>query len=81
MSITPTSSKVTDKQGVEIENFLSEFLPRLKRQPGELGIYHSRWPANGDEVTTIIWENEQAMNAYRGSILSQKPIAFEISHN
>ena len=81
MFITLTSSKVTDEQAVEVESFLSEFLPRLKLEPGVLGIYHYKRPDQGDEVTAIVWENEQAVKAYRGGMLVREPIAFEQAHN
>jgi heme-degrading monooxygenase HmoA len=80
MFITLTSSKVTDEQAREVESLLAEFLPRLKRQPGVLGIYHFRRPDLGDEVTAIVWENEQALRAYRESELIKEAIAFEKAH-
>ncbi len=81
MYITLTSSVVTDEQSGEVEKFLAEFLPRLKRQPGVLEIYHFKRPELDEEVTAIIWEDEQAMKAYRESELVKEPMAFERQHN
>ncbi len=81
MFITITTSKATPEQFQEVEAFLHEFLPRLKQQPGVLAIYHYARPGQGDESTIIIWENEEAVQAYRRSELIQKAIAFEQAHN
>ena len=81
MFITITTSKATPEQLEEIETFLHEFLPRLERQPGLLAIYHYARPEQGDESTIIIWENEEAVQAYRRSDLIQEAIAFEQAHH
>ena len=81
MFITLTSSKITVDQARESENFLDDFLPRLKHQPGVMGIYHFQRPDKGDEVTVIVWENEEAMKVYREGELIKEPIAFESLYN
>lgn len=80
MFITITTSKATPEQFHEVETFLQEFLPRLKQQPGVLSIYHYARPEQGDESTIIIWENEEAVKAYRRSELIQEAMAFEQAH-
>ncbi len=81
MHITMTNSKGTPEQLHEAEEFLSGFLPRFKQQPGVLAIYHFNRPDKGDELTIVVWENEDAVRAYRGSELIKEPIAFEKAHN
>ncbi len=81
MFITITTSKATPEQLHEVEAFLHEFLPRLKQQPGVVAIYHYVRPEQGDESTIIIWENEEAVKAYRTSDLIKEAIAFEQAHN
>jgi quinol monooxygenase YgiN len=81
MLLTITTSKATPEQLQEVETFLHEFLPRLKQQPGVLAIYHFARPEQGDESTIIIWENEEAVKAYRASDLIKEAIAFEQAHN
>lgn len=81
MFMTITTSKATPEQLQEVETFLHEFLPRLKQQPGVLAIYHYVRPEQGDESTIIIWENEEAVQAYRKSELIKEAIAFEQAHH
>ena len=81
MFITITTSKATPEQLHEVETFLHEFLPRLKQQPGVLAIYHYARPEQGDGSTIIIWENEEAVQAYRRSELLKEAIAFEQAHH
>jgi heme-degrading monooxygenase HmoA len=81
MFITFTTSKVTPEQLQEIETFLHEFLPRLKQQPGVLAIYHCARAELRDEITIIIWENEEAVQAYRKGNLIKEAIAFEQAHH
>jgi heme-degrading monooxygenase HmoA len=81
MFITFTSSTVTEGQGRQVDEFLAEFLPRLKRQPGVLGIYHFSRPDKGDELTVIVWQDEEAVRAYRQSELIKESMAFEEEHH
>ncbi len=81
MFLTITTSQATPEQLQEVETFLHELLPRLKQQPGVLAIYHYARPEQGDESTIIIWENEEAVKAYRASDLIKEAIAFEQVHH
>lgn len=81
MVITFTSSKVDEKQSRELNEFLNEFLPKYKLQPGILAIYHFNRPDKGDDVTITIWENQAAVQAYRQSNLIKEPMSFEATHN
>ena len=81
MFLTITTSKATPEQLQEVETFLHEFLPRLKQQPGVLAMYHYARPEQGDAGTIIIWENEEAVKAYRASDLIKEAIAFEQDHH
>jgi len=42
MFITITTSKVTSEQSKQVENFLQNFLPRMKQQPGVREIFSNR---------------------------------------
>ncbi len=75
--ITITTSKGTPAQLQAAANFLREFLPRLERQPGVVATYHYSRPEQGDDTTIIIWENEDAVRAYRSSDLIREVIAYE----
>lgn len=78
MFVTITSSKVTKEQGKEVERFLEEFLPRLQQQqPGVVASFHYARPEKGDQTTIIVWENEEAVRAYRTGELIKEPIAME----
>ena len=81
MFITITTSKATSEQFQEVETFLHGFLPRLEHQAGVLAIYHYARPEQGDESTIIIWENEEAVKAYRTGDLIKEAIAFEQAHH
>ncbi len=82
MFITITTGKVTKEQAQEVDQFLSGFLPRLKReQPGVVATYHFNRPDKGDSVTFIVWESEEAVQAYRQGELIKLPMEFEKSHN
>lgn len=81
MFLTITTSKATPEQLQEVETFLYEFLPRLKQQPGVVAIYHYARPEQSDESTIIIWENEEAVQAYRRSDLIKEAVAFEQAHH
>jgi heme-degrading monooxygenase HmoA len=81
MYITFTGGKVTPEESRDLDKFLADFLPRLKRQRGVLAAYQVNKPDKGEEVTIIVWENEEAVKAYRQSELFKEPMAFEKAHN
>ena len=81
MYITFTSSKVNEQESRDADQFLEGFLPRFKRQPGVVAIFHYNRPDKGDEVTVTVWESEDAVKAYRQSELIKEPMAFEAAHN
>lgn len=78
MVISFTSSPVTPEQGREVDEFLGEFLPRMKaQQPGVVAIYTFTKTENGEQVTAIIWSDEEARAAYLDSELIKEVGAFE----
>jgi heme-degrading monooxygenase HmoA len=78
MVIGFTTSTVAPEQDREVEAFLGEFLPRLKGRVaggrGGLSLHEAR---QGEEVTAIIWSNEDAEVAYRESELIKEALALE----
>jgi quinol monooxygenase YgiN len=80
MYITLTRSQGTQEQLHQAAEFLGKFLPRLKRQAGVLAIYHFDRPDKGDDFTIIVWENEDAVKAYRQGELVKEALAFEQAH-
>ena len=81
MYITLTHSQGTLDQLRQTGEFLAEFLPRLKQQPGVLAVYHFDRPDKGDDFTIIVWDNEEAVKDYRQGTLVKEALAFEQSHN
>ncbi len=79
MYITLTRSQGTPEQLQRAASFLSEFLPRLKQQPGVHAVYHFDRPDQGDDYTIIVWTDESAAKAYRQSELVKEAMAFELS--
>jgi hypothetical protein len=77
MVISITRSKVTAEQAHQVEAFLSEFLPRLRKQPGVRDIFHFTDPVAGESTTLIIWTDDGARVAYRDSELIKEPMALE----
>jgi heme-degrading monooxygenase HmoA len=76
--ISFTSSQVTPEQGRAVEEFLAGFLPRLKaEQPGVVAIYHFTKPEAGEQVTVIVWKDEEARSAYRQSELIKEALELE----
>ena len=53
------------------------FLPRTRRFPGVIAIYHFARPDQGDEKTIAIWESAEALKTYRESDLVKEAVAFE----
>lgn len=81
MFITITTSKVTPEQQKQVEEFLKGFLPRMKKQPGVIAIYHYIRPDRGDESTVVIWESPEAVKRYRESDLAKEALAYENQQN
>jgi heme-degrading monooxygenase HmoA len=81
MFITLTTGQGTPEQIQAATAFLQSFLPRLEQQPGVVAVYHYTRPEHGDHTTLIIWENEEAVRAYRASDLVREAIAFEQANN
>ena len=79
MYISITGSKVS-KFEAETEKFLSEFLPKMRRLPGVMAIYHYYRPELGDNTTIVIWKDKEALQAYRNGDLIKEAIAFEKVH-
>jgi quinol monooxygenase YgiN len=77
MFITLTTSHPNPDQSRKVEAFLSKFLPRLEKQPGVVAVYHYSLPEQADDITIIIWENQQALKDYREGILVLESTAFE----
>lgn len=77
MLISITSSQITAETFPQVEGFLQTFLPRMRQYPGVIAIYHFAQPDQGDERTIAIWENPEALKAYRESDLVKEAIAFE----
>ena len=67
MIITITTSHLTPEQFRKSEDFLPGFLAKLKTVPGVVNVYHYVGPDAYSRNTLVIWENEQALQAYRSS--------------
>lgn len=77
MVISLTKSQVTGEQAQRVEEFLHGLLPRMQRQPGVVAIYHYHDAGRGESTTAVIWESDEARQAYRQSELIKEAIAFE----
>jgi Uncharacterized enzyme involved in biosynthesis of extracellular polysaccharides len=77
MFITVTTSQPKPDQVAEVELFLANFLPRLEQLPGVVAIYHYARPDQGDDITLIIWESQEAAKNYRVGTLFKEAHAFE----
>jgi heme-degrading monooxygenase HmoA len=78
MLITVTQGVVNAKQHQEVERFLRDFLPRLKRrQPGVIDAFHFHDESAQKSTTLILWQDENARNAYRESELIKEAMAIE----
>jgi hypothetical protein len=76
--ISFTSSKVTPEEGRVVDEFLADFLPCLKgEQAGVVAVYHFTKPEAGEEVTVIVWEDEEARAAYRETELIKEALELE----
>ena len=77
MVISLTTSRVTPEQAQQVEEFLQGFLPRLRHEPGVVAIYHFHRQDPGELITIIVWETDEARQAYRQSELIKEPMALE----
>ncbi len=77
MFLTITTSHVTPEELTIIEPFMKEFLPKLRKVPGVLSVYYSVRQDKGDETTFIIWEDTDAIKAYREGPLLKEALDFE----
>lgn len=78
MYVTVTASRgLRAKQAQRVEGFLSEFLPRLKQEPGVKEILHGSSPEGSDATTIIVWESPDDAKRYRESALIGEPMALE----
>ncbi|HEX6512449.1 MAG TPA: hypothetical protein VF157_09140 [Chloroflexota bacterium] len=62
---------------MEVERFLSSFLPRLERLDGVIAAYHYTNQAAGESSTIIIWRDEAARTAYLEGDLIKEAIEQE----
>jgi heme-degrading monooxygenase HmoA len=77
MFITVTTSRPKPDQAAEVELFLANFLPRLEQSPGVAAIYHYARLDQGDDITLIIWDSQEAVKNYREGSLFKEAFAFE----
>lgn len=78
MCVTITASKgLSSEQSGRVHQFLDEFLPRLKQQPGVREILHGASPDGWDVTTVIVWESADDARRYRESDLIREPMALE----
>ena len=77
MMISITAGKYTEEQARQSEAFLKDLLPRMKKLPGVVAIYHFAQPDKGAVSTIVIWEGPEALKAYRESDLVKEALAFE----
>jgi quinol monooxygenase YgiN len=75
--ISLTTSRATPEQAELIEEFLQGFLPKVQQERGVAAIYHFYRPQPGESTTLIVWETDEAREAYRQSELIQEAAAFE----
>jgi len=77
MFITVTTSRPKPNQAAEVELFLANFLPRVEQVLGVAAIYHYARLEQGEDVTLIIWESQDAVKSYREGSLFKEAFAFE----
>jgi heme-degrading monooxygenase HmoA len=77
MFITVTTSRPKPDQAAELELFLANFLPRVEQVPGVAAIYHYARLKQGEDVTLIVWESQEAVKNYREGSLFKEALAFE----
>ena len=77
MYISFTGGKTSKEAEEEVEKFLKEFLPRMRKLPSVVAIYHYSRPELGDNSTVVIWKDREAMLAYRNGDLIKEVGNFE----
>ncbi len=77
MLISFTSSIPTADEAEKIEEFLSEFIPRMRKHDGVEGIFHYANTRTGRHTTVVLWRDDEARNAHVNSDLIKEAIAFE----
>lgn len=77
MVISLTTSTLTPEQAQQVEKFLQGLLPRVQQESGVVAIYHFYRPDPGESTTLIVWESDEARQAYRQSELLAEAAAFE----
>lgn len=77
MVLSVTTSRVTSEQARQVEAFLHGFLPRLKQEQGVVAVYHFSRPEPHESTTLIVWESDEARQAYRQGDLIKEAMAFE----
>ena len=77
MMISITTGKYTEEQARQSEMFLKDLLPRMRKFPGVMAIYHFAQPDKSAESTIVIWESPEALKAYREGDLVKEAVAFE----
>jgi hypothetical protein len=73
MVITITASQMDAKKLEAVEAFLSDFLPRMKREPGIVEMVHYVQNDLGKVTTLVIWESEDRVRKYREGPSSRRP--------
>ena len=79
MVVTITASQMDEQTLDAVEAFLSEFLPRMKREPGIVEIVHYAQRDQGKATTLVVWESEAHVGQYREGDLIKEARAFEQS--
>jgi quinol monooxygenase YgiN len=81
MYISITSGQATPQQAEQIDKFLSQFLPKVKKSFGVVAIYHYPQPEKNQTTTIMIWKDKESLMAYRQSDLIKEAIEFEKTNN
>jgi heme-degrading monooxygenase HmoA len=77
MFITTTLSMPRTDQKENVETFMAKFLPRLRVHPGVVAVFHYLRPEKSDEVTIIVWEDQDALKNYRESTLFLEAVTYD----
>lgn len=77
MLISFTSSIPSADGAEKIEEFLREFLPRMRQEDGVEGIFHYANARTGEHSTVVLWRDDDARRAYVNSDLIHEAMAFE----
>jgi heme-degrading monooxygenase HmoA len=77
MLITITSSRPNEDERHQIDSFLETVMPRIADFPGVLAAYHFWRAEEGESVSFLVWESEDAMKAFRESDVAREIGEFE----